>query len=767
MEKKITELSKIRREFPNKNFSSANIKQAGKILKTKGPDEVRNYFTNTPCLVGDFQPPVKTNIIAKSRPFEEWPISIASKSIQEYYFSLTKNELELVHPGLSKEEHEKFFNTTGLKLYKNVQGLNLIFKHAKSMYDGVLVKSKNKNIKLIKKYEKINSFRKVNNLPDIIPELKDPFDLTGHLLNPPGINNNIYCYCGCSPKPFLQDKYKNISLPKEYEGYDKNPNINLIVKQQSRLEIPEGEPGHVPWFQRLEIPEGHIGYVDKVQRFGFISGKNSGKVKFSNKTGRIKKYHHSKYKNPNKPYKFLQESIVSSAINSILAVICIGEDWVVFDIRGLYRDVLRRKVISNEITTQQLLNLFTGDPVIDPKKNIITFIYKEGVVPIFSQNIVSRYKSREVLEKLSLQSPLTLISVDLGQNEPISYRAFKINNINEPLLLENSYVISDSFRKDIKKQIQDYRNNVDSLELKLKTQATQQLPIESQIEINNVDNLSCEKTKDKIIYEFGINPDLIPWDKLSSYTTYIADLYLQNGGDESKVYFNNENKKQTIKLSDYNISKLFRLKLSVDIRKSLNEEIWKLKKSSSEFIKLSKRKLELSRSIVNRTIKEAVSWSGNNNLAIIIEDLDILQFHGYGKRDIGWNNFFNHKKENRWFMQELHKSFSELSSNKGLCVIEINPAWTSVTCPDCGFSSKDNRDGIDFICLNCGKHYHADIDVATINIARVAILGKPIKHIEECERLGDAKIPVVARGRKQLKSKKILNKPTKTKDSDQ
>ena len=63
------------------------------------------------------------------------------------------------------------------------------------------------------------------------------------------------------------------------------------------------------------------------------------------------------------------------------------------------------------------------------------------------------------------------------------------------------------------------------------------------------------------------------------------------------------------------------------------------------------------------------------------------------------------------------------ATKKGIPVKKVDPAGTSLTCPDprCGFTSKANRDGTTFTCRNCGYGdkggEHID-KVAAINIAR-------------------------------------------------
>jgi IS605 OrfB family transposase len=68
-------------------------------------------------------------------------------------------------------------------------------------------------------------------------------------------------------------------------------------------------------------------------------------------------------------------------------------------------------------------------------------------------------------------------------------------------------------------------------------------------------------------------------------------------------------------------------------------------------------------------------------------------------------------------------------------LIEINPAYTSQTCPDCGFVDSKNRSGDKFKCLHCGFSGDAD-QVGAINIAkRVSIkeitLYTPYQKVKE------------------------------------
>ena len=49
--------------------------------------------------------------------------------------------------------------------------------------------------------------------------------------------------------------------------------------------------------------------------------------------------------------------------------------------------------------------------------------------------------------------------------------------------------------------------------------------------------------------------------------------------------------------------------------------------------------------------------------------------------------------------------------------IKVNPAYTSQECPSCGYVSRRNRSGVNFVCRSCGRESHADV-VGGINLLR-------------------------------------------------
>jgi hypothetical protein len=68
------------------------------------------------------------------------------------------------------------------------------------------------------------------------------------------------------------------------------------------------------------------------------------------------------------------------------------------------------------------------------------------------------------------------------------------------------------------------------------------------------------------------------------------------------------------------------------------------------------------------------------------------------------------KGQKRFAYKALHHSLI------GKAPIEVvNSAYTSQTCPSCGYVSRGNRNGIKFQCGSCGRISHADV-VGAMNL---------------------------------------------------
>jgi putative transposase len=94
--------------------------------------------------------------------------------------------------------------------------------------------------------------------------------------------------------------------------------------------------------------------------------------------------------------------------------------------------------------------------------------------------------------------------------------------------------------------------------------------------------------------------------------------------------------------------------------------------------------------IANKLIKDFP------NHVFVVEDLDLSGCKG----------------QKRFAYRALQHSL-----NRKAPTISVNPAYTSQTCPSCGYVSRSNRHGTIFICKSCGKISHADV-VGGINLLR-------------------------------------------------
>lgn len=726
IEKEKTPLAKLMStNFAGLKFSSTVLKQAGKKLLKYGELKTIEFMTGKE-ISGNFKPPVKCNIVATSKSLEELPIYKASIVIQEFIYKLNNDDFNkfFIKPISSKEQQIDFFNRSNIKIeYHDVAGLNKIFNNAINTRNGVVKKVENRNKKLKEKAEKINlSFEEIKAFTD-----------DGYLINKPGINKIIYCFQSISPKIV-----KNIeNLPNKYKNYDCGVNRNIIQERINRLDIKEFQPGHVPCWQR-NLPEFNNTNNSRRRRKWYSSGRKIGK-------------------------NYTNEQINQAKINDILlAKIKIGDDWILLDVRGLLRDLNRRKLLNNfknKLSITDILGFFTGDPIIDVKRNQVTFSYKEGVVQVTSQKPIGNKKSKQLLEKLTENETITLVSVDLGQTHPVSVRISKLNKFNK--LIKANHIDSIFLDNNILKEVEKYRKDYDELEASLYNEGLGLLDEKDRVDINSFNNFNLiENCKNNICNKFNLNIDILPWNKMSNNTNYIAQNFIDNGGDKTDVlniYKDKSGKIVSKLMTDKKLCFDYKDKLDKNLREKLNTSIWNIKISSLEYKIFSQRKKELARRGVNWIEKEAKRLTGNDKVIFNIENLNIDNriFSGGGKREIGWDNFFVKKKENRWFIQAFHNAFTDLGIHRGSYIIESNAKYTSQTCPDCEFCDKENRNGVNFICIKCGVELHADLQVATINLEKVAMTGISMPG-PDCERFGGAKKTVIAR--KTTKVLKILDK---------
>jgi putative transposase len=100
---------------------------------------------------------------------------------------------------------------------------------------------------------------------------------------------------------------------------------------------------------------------------------------------------------------------------------------------------------------------------------------------------------------------------------------------------------------------------------------------------------------------------------------------------------------------------------------------------------------------INRAINEMIKT--RQPKIIVTEKLD---FRGKAKsKNIS-------RRVSYWHRSTLKDRFEFKASVAGCCRKQVNPAYTSQTCPLCGYLEKANRQGDVFQCLKCEHRGHAD-----------------------------------------------------------
>ena len=129
--------------------------------------------------------------------------------------------------------------------------------------------------------------------------------------------------------------------------------------------------------------------------------------------------------------------------------------------------------------------------------------------------------------------------------------------------------------------------------------------------------------------------------------------------------------------------------------------------------KISGRERRFKRDVNHCISKQIVLTAKGTNRAIALEDLK-------GIRNGGTVNKAVRKLIGKWAFYELAQFIQYKAKLYGVPVFFVNPRYTSQTCSNCGYVSKNNRKSQSlFICEKCGFSENADIN-ASFNIAHRA-----------------------------------------------
>ena len=100
---------------------------------------------------------------------------------------------------------------------------------------------------------------------------------------------------------------------------------------------------------------------------------------------------------------------------------------------------------------------------------------------------------------------------------------------------------------------------------------------------------------------------------------------------------------------------------------------------------------------------------------IIVEDLKNV------KRNSKLSRKLNNKMQYWSYSKGINK-LERLCEEHGVQFTKVNPAYTSQSCPKCGFTARSNRNLEKFLCGECGYENHSDT-VGAINILNRGICG--------------------------------------------
>ena len=81
------------------------------------------------------------------------------------------------------------------------------------------------------------------------------------------------------------------------------------------------------------------------------------------------------------------------------------------------------------------------------------------------------------------------------------------------------------------------------------------------------------------------------------------------------------------------------------------------------------------------------------------------------------------RNASKWAFAELHSALAYKAVLAGSLCVKVEAAYTSQTCPRCGFTDKQNRPnhGLLFVCQACHASLHADL-VGARNVALRTLL---------------------------------------------
>jgi IS605 OrfB family transposase len=88
-----------------------------------------------------------------------------------------------------------------------------------------------------------------------------------------------------------------------------------------------------------------------------------------------------------------------------------------------------------------------------------------------------------------------------------------------------------------------------------------------------------------------------------------------------------------------------------------------------------------------------------------------------------------------WALADLQTKLKYKAEEYGVKIVEVDPQYTSQRCSSCGHIDKGNRDGVNFLCKQCGTKENADYNAAkNLSIEGIdKIIQKELANLKQTE----------------------------------
>jgi IS605 OrfB family transposase len=283
--------------------------------------------------------------------------------------------------------------------------------------------------------------------------------------------------------------------------------------------------------------------------------------------------------------------------------------------------------------------------------------------------------------------------------------------------------------------------------------------LKTRIEIIECEDVMCKRAQD------NISENVIAFDKgiTNLINSSSEKKYGRNFG-KSMNEFSDRRKDKGVKRNRLDLIK------EKHILKGKLKKVRNIMKFNLGHIKYDKI-TEIERKELERQINEALNnfLKCENIHTLVVENLNFCSWKKYLTKD-------QKRRFSAWLKGYLRERIEYKCQQNGVLLAEINAAYTSQTCPFCGYVHSDNRMGSKFHCLSCGREGDADYFASLNILSRCGDpdigLYTPYKKVKEilmeryeercrCGSTGEATVETV-QPRLQKRKRRVARRPSKS-----